>query len=64
MTCTLCSLQALRAEIAANELEALQLAAQQQHLKRQAAGLQERIARLDHQVGRGIGHRARLSRSV
>ena len=39
-----------QAEIAANEHEALQLEAQQQHLKRQSAALLERIGRLDHQA--------------
>jgi ubiquinone biosynthesis protein UbiJ len=40
----------LRATIAANEAEAAQLAAQQQHLKRQIASLQERLQRLEAQV--------------
>lgn len=44
------AVKALRAEIAANELEAAQLQADQQHLRRQAAGLLERIGRLDNQA--------------
>eukprot|EP00884_Botryococcus_braunii_P004542 jgi/Botrbrau1/14089/Bobra.182_3s0035.1 len=40
----------LRATIAANEAEAAQLAAQQQHLKRQIASLQERLQRLEAQA--------------
>ena len=40
----------LRSEIAANEHEALQLAATHQHLRRQQQGLAERLARLEQQA--------------
>lgn len=40
----------LRAQISAYDHEATQLAATQQHLKRQQASLLERIQRLEHQV--------------
>jgi hypothetical protein len=45
----------LKAQISAFDHEATQLAATQQHLKRQQASLVERIQRLEHQVGRGWG---------
>jgi hypothetical protein len=41
----------LKAEIAANEHEVLQLVATQNHLKRQQGSLMERIERLEKQVG-------------
>lgn len=40
----------LRATIAANEAEAAQLTAQQQHLKRQIGMLQDKLQRLEAQV--------------
>ena len=42
--------KALKADIAVNEKEVASLSAQQQHLKRTQAALEERLARLEKQV--------------